>query len=53
MSIRNRAAKDSWAEEDETFKTDFLAELDVEHKEALETFLSRKQTPSTPEEYHK
>ena len=55
MSIRNRAAKDAWDAEDEDFKTSFMAELDAEYNDALDIFLSRsgRQTPSSPEEYHK
>ena len=53
MGIRNRAARDAWADEEEAFKAAFLAELDAEYKDALDSFMNRTQSPSTPEEYHK
>ena len=53
MSLRNKAAKDMWDEEGEEFQEKFVAELDAEYRDALNGFLSRNQSPSTPEEYHK
>lgn len=53
LAIRNKVAKESWDEEDPEFRDAFVEEIGVEYQEALDTFLNRDLTPSTPEEYHK
>ena len=53
ISIRNTAAKDSWTNESDAFREQFIAEMESEYNDALDLFMNRKQSPSTPEDYHK